>query len=159
MCTITLHLIADKIKSNLKIPLIHIAEETAKEIFKQKITKVALLGTKFTMENSFFKDKLSGLGIESVIPDREDRDFIHDSIFNELTKGFFKEKTKKKYLGIINIMQRVAIENGHTVEYWNSRDWTGHRCSFLTIDIKGIIELHFFTHNSEPINKYSFNSD
>ena len=56
-------------------------------------------------------------------------------------------------------MHRVTIENGHTIEYWNSGDWTGHRCSFLTIDINGTIELHFFTHNSEPNNKDSIISD
>ena len=101
MATNTPHLVADIVRQKIKIPLIHIAEETAKEIVKQKINKVALLGTKFTMENSFFKDRLTKFGIESVIPDSSDRDFIHDSIFNELTKGIFKEETKKKYIDII----------------------------------------------------------
>jgi aspartate racemase len=101
MCTNTPHLIADKIIQKIKIPLIHIAEETAKEIVRQKITKVGLLGTKFTMENSFFKDKLSALGIEPIIPEIEDRDFIHSSIMNELTKGIYKIEVKNKYLNII----------------------------------------------------------
>lgn len=110
MCTNTPHLIADKIRQKIKIPLIHIAEETAKEIVRRKITKVALLGTKFTMENSFFKDKLSLLGIEPIIPDSEDRDFIHSSIFNEFTKGIYKEETKKKYLNIIEKLSNEGAQ-------------------------------------------------
>ena len=110
MCTNTPHLVADKIRQKIKIPLIHIAEETAKEIVKQKISKVALLGTKFTMENSFFKDKLSALGIESIIPDSGDRNIIHTSIFNEFTKGIYKKETKKKYLDIIEKMRKDGAQ-------------------------------------------------
>jgi aspartate racemase len=102
MCTNTPHLVADTIRQKIKIPLLHIAEETAKEIVSQKINKVGLLGTKFTMENSFFRDRLSQFGIESIVPDDADKDYIHDSIFNELTRGFFKDDTKIKYLEIID---------------------------------------------------------
>jgi aspartate racemase len=101
MCTNTPHLVADAIRQKIKIPLIHIAEETAKAIVKQGASKVGLIGTKFTMENSFFKDCLSKFGLEPMIPSGADRDFIHASIFNELTKGIFKEETKNKYLEII----------------------------------------------------------
>ena len=102
MCTNTPHLVADTIRQKIKIPLLHIAEETAKEIVSQKINKVGLLGTKFTMENSFFRDRLSQFGIESIVPDDADKDYIHASIFNELTRGFFKDDTKIKYLEIID---------------------------------------------------------
>ena len=102
MCTNTPHLVADIIRQKIKIPLLHIAEETAKEIVRQKINKVGLLGTKFTMENSFFKDRLSQFGIDTIVPDDADKDYIHASIFNELTRGFFKDDTKSKYLEIID---------------------------------------------------------
>ena len=102
MATNTPHLVADIIREKIKIPLLHIAEETAKEIVRQKINKVGLLGTKFTMENSFFKDRLMEFGIETIIPDQSNRDFIHTSIFSELTKGMFEEKTKMKYVEIID---------------------------------------------------------
>ena len=102
MCTNTPHLVADTVRQKIKIPLIHIAEETAKEISSKKINKVGLLGTKFTMENSFFKDRLLQFGIESIVPDDPDKDYIHASIFNELTRGFFKDDTKNKYLDIID---------------------------------------------------------
>jgi aspartate racemase len=102
MCTNTPHLVADIIRQKIKIPLLHIAEETAKEIVNREINKVALLGTKFTMENPFFKDRLSNFGIESIVPDENDKDFIHASIFNELTRGLFKDDTKNKFLEIID---------------------------------------------------------
>jgi aspartate racemase len=110
MATNTPHLIADLVQQKIKIPLLHIAEETAKEIVRQKVKKVGLLGTKFTMENSFFKDRLTKFNIETVIPDSSDRDFIHASIFNELTKGIFKDETKKKYIDIIAKLKREGAE-------------------------------------------------
>ena len=110
MATNTPHLVADAVRQKIKIPLLHIAEETAKEIVRQKIKKVGLLGTKFTMENSFFKGRLAKFGINTVIPDDADRDFIHASIFTELTKGSFKDETKNKYLEIINRLQMDGAE-------------------------------------------------
>ena len=101
MCSNTPHLVADTIQQRIQISLLHIAEETAKEIVEHGASKVGLLGTKFTMENSFFKDWLSKFGLETLIPDGVDRDFIHASIFNELTNGIFKAETKDKYLEII----------------------------------------------------------
>lgn len=101
MCTNTPHLVADTIREKIKIPLLHIAEETAKVIVEQGVSKVGLIGTKFTMENSFFKDRLAKFGLGTLIPGDEDRNFIHASIFNELTKGVFGEETKNKYLEII----------------------------------------------------------
>jgi aspartate racemase len=102
MCTNTPHLVADTIRKKIKIPLLHIAEETAKEIISQKINKVGLLGTRFTMENSFFKDRLSQFGIDTIVPADADKDYIHASIFNELTRGLFKDDTKNYYLEIID---------------------------------------------------------
>lgn len=102
ICSNTPHIAANAVRQAIKIPLLHIAEETAKEITKQNIKIVALLGTKFTMEDSFFKDKLSQVGIETAIPDSADREYIHAAILNELTQGIFKEETKNKFLGIID---------------------------------------------------------
>lgn len=110
LCTNTPHLIADGVSKKINIPLIHIAEETAREIADQKMTKVGLLGTKFTMENSFFKDRLLKYGIDSLIPDKADRDFIHVAIFNELTKGVFTNETKQRFLEIIGKLQNTGAE-------------------------------------------------
>lgn len=110
ICTNTSHLVADGVRKNLNIPLLHIAEETAKEIKKNKVKKVALLGTKFTMENSFFRDRLSSFGIDSIIPNSEDRDFIHTSVFNELALGIFKPETRKRYLEIFEKLKNEGAE-------------------------------------------------
>lgn len=101
LCANTMHLIADRIQESVDLPLIHIATEAAKEIQKSNIKRVGLLGTKFTMELDFFKDKLTDLNIETIIPDADDREFIHETIFNELGKGLILESTKQRYLSII----------------------------------------------------------
>lgn len=109
LCANTMHLIADKLQQAIGLPLIHIAEETAVEIQKKELKKVGLLGTKFTMELDFFKDKLAEKGIETIIPISEaDKDFIHYTIFEELGRGIATEETKKRYLEIANEL----IKNG-----------------------------------------------
>jgi aspartate racemase len=106
----TPHLIADRVQEEIQLPLIHIAEATAKEISRQNIKKVALLGTKFVMENSFFPDKLSLLDISTILPQQAEREFIHQSIFAELTKGIFTESTKERYLQIIDRLIKDGAE-------------------------------------------------
>ncbi|KAF2517772.1 aspartate/glutamate racemase family protein [Flavobacterium foetidum] len=109
LCANTMHLIADKLQDAIDLPVIHIAVETALEIQKQKIKKVGLLGTKFTMELDFFKGKLSQKGIEALIPaSEEDKNFIHYTIFEELGRGVVSDETKKRYLQIANQL----IKNG-----------------------------------------------
>jgi aspartate racemase len=108
LCANTPHRIADDIQKEIDIPLIHIAEETAKEIAAEKISRIGLLGTKFTMEHDFYNKKLSAKNIEVIIPDSDDRHFINQSIFGELTNGIFTPETKAKYTRIINKL----IENG-----------------------------------------------
>jgi aspartate racemase len=110
MCSNTPHCVADGVQKKINIPLLHIAEETAKEIAKQRITKVGLLGTRFTMEHSFFRNRLSKHNIQTGIPEAEDRDFIHSSIFNQLTKGIFNPETKNRYLEIIEILREDGAE-------------------------------------------------
>jgi aspartate racemase len=109
LCANTMHLIADRLKEAIDLPLIHIATATAVEIQKQEIKKVGLLGTKFTMELDFFTDKLKDKGIEAIIPEsQEDKDFIHTTIFEELGRGLVTEETRKRYLEIANQL----IKNG-----------------------------------------------
>ncbi len=109
LCANTMHLIADRLQQAIDIPLIHIAVETAIEIEKKQLKKVGLLGTKFTMELDFFKDKLAEKGIETIIPISEEvKDFIHYTIFEELGRGIATEETKKRYLEIANEL----IKNG-----------------------------------------------
>lgn len=102
LCANTLHMVAERLRTAIDIPVVHIAEEVAQEIAADKIVKVGLLGTKFTMERSFFKDKLTDRGIQAIIPDGTDREFIHTSIFEELGKGIVTPETKREYLRIVD---------------------------------------------------------
>jgi len=109
LCANTPHMASDFIQEHIGIPLIHIVEETAKEIAKQNITKIGLIGTRFTMEQQFFTDKLSRFGISTLIPEKEERNYIHNTIFNELGKGIFTEEIKNNYLQIMErLMQKGA---------------------------------------------------
>jgi len=101
-CANTPHLIADEVRTQLGIPLIHIAEAAAEEIASRNIKKVILLGTRITMEQDFFKDKLLQKGIAVLIPNAEDRQYIHNAIFEEFGKDIFTAETKKVFMRIIN---------------------------------------------------------
>lgn len=101
-CANTPHLIADKLQDNISVPLIHIAQAAADEIRSKEIKKVALLGTRITMEQKFFKERLAQNGIEALVPDAEDRQFIHDAVFNEMGKGVFLPETKQRFLQTIS---------------------------------------------------------
>lgn len=98
----TPHLIADKIKVASKLPLIHIAEATAKAIKETGIKKVAILGTRFTMENSFYSDTLADHGIATIVPNEAERIFLHNAILDEMVKGIFTEASKATHLEIID---------------------------------------------------------
>ncbi len=111
-CANTPHIIADEIQRMIKIPIINIAEETAKVVSKNNFKKVGLLGTRITMEQSFYKDKLSGFGIQTLIPELEERKFIHSSILDEMARDIFKEETKRRYLGII---QKLIFEGSEGI--------------------------------------------
>lgn len=110
LCANTMHFIADRLEKEIGLPIIHIAAATATEIEKEGLKKVGLLGTKFTMELDFFKSKLSGKGIETIIPNDKDREFVHATIFDELGKGIVREETKKNYLTIIDRLIEKGAE-------------------------------------------------
>ncbi|MEM6318786.1 MAG: aspartate/glutamate racemase family protein [Bacteroidota bacterium] len=111
ICANTMHLCSDAIKSNVSIPLLHIAEATGQAIVEKNIQKVALLGTKFTMEKDFYKTILTEqFGVEVLIPNAEERNFIHASIYDELVQGQIKETTRRQYQAIIQKMAKQGAE-------------------------------------------------
>lgn len=110
LCANTLHNLAEGLKKNINIPIIHIAEAAACEIKKFNLKKTALLGTKFTMELDFFKSKLTEQNIETIIPGENDRDFINFTIYNELGRNIFKAETKQRYLEIIGKLAKQGAE-------------------------------------------------
>lgn len=110
LCANTPHMFADRIAESIHVPLLHIGEATAQAIQKQGMKNVVLLGTKYTMEKAFYRDKLQSAGIEMMVPDKPDRDLIHGAIIGELLKDDFRPETKKKFLGIIEKMQSRGAE-------------------------------------------------
>lgn len=102
ICANTMHLCVDAVRKAIHIPVIHIAEATAKKIVKKEIATVALLGTKYTMEKTFFIDVLASFGIQTIVPELEDRNEIHRVIYDELSKGEIKLLSKNNYIHIIN---------------------------------------------------------
>lgn len=106
----TMHMLADFIQERISIPLIHIAEETAKVIATKKQKKVGLLGTKVTMEKEFFKNKLTDFNIETIIPGSAERDFLNHSIFEEFSREIFSAETKAGYTEIIAGLVKMGAE-------------------------------------------------
>lgn len=102
ICTNTMHKVAPQIEGALNIPLLHIADATAEQLKRDGITKVGLLGTKFTMEQDFYKGRLTDrFGIDVVVPEEAQRQIIHDVIYQELCLGNIVEASRREYLDII----------------------------------------------------------
>jgi aspartate racemase len=110
LCANTMHLIAEDLAKNTRLPIIHIAKATASAIKKKHLRKVALLGTKFTMERDFYTSKLKDEHIEALTPNDDDRQFIHNTIFGELGSGILMTATKDRYISIINGMIAQGAE-------------------------------------------------
>ncbi|MBU1187212.1 MAG: aspartate/glutamate racemase family protein [Acidobacteria bacterium] len=103
ICTNTMHRMAEAVEKEAGIPLLHIADATGERIQSMNMTKVGLLGTKFTMEQDFYKGRLKKkFGIEVIIPDDRGRDVIHSIIYNELCMGTIREDSRMRYVDIIN---------------------------------------------------------
>jgi len=110
LCANTLHYYADDLQKQILKPIIHIASATADEIKRKGLSKVGLLGTKMTMEEDFYKNRLSNSQILTLIPNEPERAFIQRTILNELLKNIFLEKTKAQFLQIISSLQQQGVE-------------------------------------------------
>ncbi|MFM2325858.1 MAG: hypothetical protein RIR31_60 [Bacteroidota bacterium] len=106
----TMHKIADEVQAAVKIPVIHIGVETAAIVQAASVKKVALLGTKYTMQLDFYTAKLAANNIETIIPNETDIEFINNSIYNEFSKGIFLPETKQQYLRIIDLLIKQGAE-------------------------------------------------
>jgi len=103
LCTNTMHKVAERIQASINIPMLHIADATAEKLLLNGISKVGLLGTRFTMEQEFYKGRLEkGYGIEVIIPSSEERAQVHEVIYSELVMGRISETSRSAYLAIID---------------------------------------------------------
>jgi aspartate racemase len=102
LCTNTMHLVAPAIEAAVHIPLLHIADPTAQAIQQAGFTKIGLLGTRFTMEQSFYVERLTQQGLEVFLPDGPDRDSVHRIIFEELCLGQVLGNSRQHYRRIMS---------------------------------------------------------
>ena len=110
ICTNTMHKVINQIEEKISIPILHIAEMTAEKILEKKIKNIALLGTKYTMEQNFYKEKLIEKGINVIIPDETDIKIINDIIYKELCLGIINPESKEKYLAIVKKLENKGAE-------------------------------------------------
>ena len=111
LCTNTMHKVAEEIQASVQIPLLHIADATAQVVKDSGIRAIGLLGTRFTMEEEFYKGRLSQqYGLQVHIPNAQEREVIHRVIYDELVVGEIKQHSKEQYLGIIERMLAQGAE-------------------------------------------------
>lgn len=101
LCTNTMHLVADRISEAIDVPFLHIADSTAEAITAAGLRTVGLLGTAFTMEQSFYRDRLGSHGVATLIPDEDDRVTVHRIIYDELVQGVVTEESRQAYRDVI----------------------------------------------------------
>lgn len=101
ICTNTMHKVAPQIGERISIPILHIAEATAQALIESGTSRVLLLGTRYTMQQDFYKEKLVERGIEVMVPGDEDMEIVNRIIFGELCLGVISEESRKEYLRII----------------------------------------------------------
>ena len=107
ICTNTMHKMAEEIQAAISIPLIHIADATGEAIKSEGLKTVGLLGTKYTMEEDFYKGRLlEKFGLEVLIPDKQDREIVHNVIYNELCLGKISRVSKEKFRKIIARLEK-----------------------------------------------------
>ena len=110
ICTNTMHKVVNQIKEKISIPILHIAEMTAEKILEKGLKNIALLGTKYTMEQDFYKSKLIEKGINVIIPDKNNIEIINEVIYDELCLGTINSDSKKKFLEIVDKLRSKGAE-------------------------------------------------
>lgn len=110
ICTNTMHKVSPQIASMVRIPIVHIADAAADELEKSHIRRVGLLGTKYTMTQNFYKQKIIDRGIDVVIPEAEDIEIVNGIIFHELCEGKIREESRRQFQKIIGMLKDMGAE-------------------------------------------------
>lgn len=111
LCTNTMHKVSPDIVSKISIPFLHIADATAEQLTADGVRRIGLLGTKFTMEQTFYKNRISDtFGIEVIIPNQDQRDLVHKVIYEELCLGRISEVSKQQFIEIITALGEAGAE-------------------------------------------------
>jgi len=111
ICTNTMHKVAPAIQKNIDIPIVHIADATAKALQNDGVSKVGLLGTAFTMQEDFYKQRIiDNFGIDVIVPNKEDIKIIHKIIYEELCLGIVKDESRNEYLRIMDDLEQKGAQ-------------------------------------------------
>ena len=101
LCTNTMHLLADRIEAAVTVPFLHLADATADAVCRAGVHRVALLGTRYTMEHDFYSGRLRERGLDVIVPNEPDRSLVHDVIYDELVRGVIRDESRLAYLAVI----------------------------------------------------------
>ncbi|WP_327064024.1 aspartate/glutamate racemase family protein [Kitasatospora purpeofusca] len=101
ICTNTMHKVADQVADAVSVPLLHLADATAAAVLAAGVTRVGLLGTAFTMEQDFYRDRLASHGLDVLVPDPAGRALVHRVIYEELCLGVVREESRAEYRRVI----------------------------------------------------------
>jgi aspartate racemase len=110
LCTNTMHVCAPAIEAAIDVPFLHLADATARAVLAAGVGRVALLGTRYTMERDFYRGRLEQHGLDVLVPDEPDRTTVHDIIFGELVRGVVREESKRSYLDVIARLTAAGAE-------------------------------------------------
>ncbi|RKH75894.1 aspartate/glutamate racemase family protein [Corallococcus sp. AB045] len=110
LCTNTMHKLAPELTSAIRIPFLHIADATAQEVLRANVKTVGLLGTRYTMEQDFYKGRLAGSGLEVLVPTDAERQEVHDVIYQELCLGQVKAVSRERYQRIMEGLVRRGAQ-------------------------------------------------
>ena len=110
LCTNTMHKVAPAIEAALGVPFLHLADATAQAVRSAEVGRVALLGTRFTMEEDFYRERLEAHGLTIEVPDADGRALVDRVIFDELVRGVVTDESRTAYLGIIDRMVTEGAE-------------------------------------------------
>lgn len=110
ICTNTMHKVVPQIEKEIEIPILHIAKAAGVELRRQGIDKVGLLGTKYTMQQDFYKENLKSKQVDVIIPDKQDMEIVNSVIYQELCQGIISEKSKNEFLRIIDGLMKKGAQ-------------------------------------------------
>jgi aspartate racemase len=110
LCANTMHKVAPQVERAVSIPLIHVVDVTAAAVLAAGLTRVGLLGTRYTMEQDFYRARLEQQGVQTVIPNQEDRSMVHAVVYDELTQGIVRDESRRAYQDVIEKLAQQGAE-------------------------------------------------
>ena len=110
LCTNTMHKVADAVEAAVDIPLVHLVDTTAAAVQRGRFRTVGLLGTRFTMEDDFYVDRMAAHGIRAIVPGAADREVVHRVIYEELCRGIVREESRAAYVEVVRRLGEAGVE-------------------------------------------------